>query len=201
MRGILGLLLAAVLLIAIVSPANANAVGVMPRQATQKLSEPLPGFRLVGQAPPQSQVVGVLYVPLRDVPLIFYYAQAVSAPGSPLYRRFLTPSQAASMFYPSGEVAEAVDYLRSRGLRVIAVAGSMIAFSGPASAVEKALGVSIGVFSNGTSSYYAVTGYRGKLPWPVPYISNITGIVLGTPKFLVTEQDLIKLRSLYDVNV
>ncbi|WP_048812894.1 protease pro-enzyme activation domain-containing protein [Acidilobus saccharovorans] len=177
MKGVLGLLLVAILLIAMVSPAEAEAMGIRPQQPPQRLAEPLPGFRLVGQAPPQSQVVGVLYVPLRDVPLIFYYAQAVSDPGSPLYHKFLTPSQAASMFYPSGEVREAVGYLRSHGLRVIAVAGSMIAFSGPASAIERALGVSIGVFSNGTSSYYAVTGYRGNPLGLLPYVSNVTGLV------------------------
>ncbi|MFP3265663.1 MAG: protease pro-enzyme activation domain-containing protein, partial [Acidilobus sp.] len=184
-----------------VSHVKAVAGPASPNDILSSYVGDLRGFRYVGPLPGNINVTGVLYVPLRDVPLIFYYAQAVSVPGSPLYGTFLSPSQASRLFIPGKELREAEEYLSSHGISVLLVAGSMIVFSGPASRVEKALGASIGVFSNGTESYYAVTEYGGQFPWPVPYISNITGVVLRTPKFLLTSQDLVRLRSLYGVNI
>ncbi|MGC9209897.1 MAG: protease pro-enzyme activation domain-containing protein, partial [Acidilobus sp.] len=156
--GVLLLLVAFVL--AIIAPA-ASAVAPPPTRAAYSNSSfsPLPGFRYLGEVSPNQPVFGVLYVPLRNVPLIFYYAQAVSTPGSPLYHRFLTRQEVARLFYPTDEFNKALDYLRDHGLRIIFTAlDSIIVFEGPASAVESALGVRVGLFSNGTTTYYAETG-------------------------------------------
>jgi len=154
--------------------------------------QPLPGYRYVGGMSRDAVVLGVLYVPLRNAQLIYYYAQAVSTPGSPLYHRFLTPRQVQELFYPTQRFEEAESYLASHGLRVLyTAADSIIVFEGTVKDVEGALGVKVGMFSNGSLSYYAVTSYSGNALGLVPYVSNVTAVIFRSPPLIhIVKPDL-----------
>ncbi|WP_117353835.1 protease pro-enzyme activation domain-containing protein [Acidilobus sp. 7A] len=154
--------------------------------------QPLPGYRYVGGMSRDAVVLGVLYVPLRNAQLIYYYAQAVSTPGSPLYHRFLTPQQVQELFYPTQRFEEAESYLASHGLRVLyTAADSIIVFEGTVKDVESALGVKVGMFSNGSLSYYAVTSYSGNALGLVPYVSNVTAVIFRSPPLIhIVKPDL-----------
>jgi subtilase family serine protease len=137
-------------------------------------------------------VMGVIYVPLRNIQLIYYYAQAVSTPGSPLYHKFLAPQQVQELFYPTQQFKEAEYYLASHGLRVLyTAADSIIVFGGTVKDVESALGVKIGMFSNGSLSYYAITSYSGNALGLVPYVSNVTAVIFRSPPLIhIVKPDL-----------
>ncbi|AMD30169.1 protease pro-enzyme activation domain-containing protein [Acidilobus sp. 7A] len=86
-------------------------------------------------------VIGVLYVPLRDLPLVFLYAEEASTPGSPLYGHFMNSSVLSQALPPPSQVAQAEGYLESRGLRVMGVIeGSLIVFEGLSSQLPQAFG-------------------------------------------------------------
>jgi Predicted protease len=169
------------LLLVIVFAASLTAPYLGPAKAAraQQVTYPgafapsLPGFRYVGNMNENAIVMGVIYVPLRNVQLIYYYAQAVSTPGSPLYHKFLTPQQVQELFYPTQQFKEVESYLTSHGLRVLyTAADSIIVFGGTVKDVESALGVKIGMFSNGSLSYYVITSYSGNALGLAPYIQT-----------------------------
>jgi len=178
------------------------ALGFGPPAAPSEAPPPY-GFRDAGPAPPNMTVTGVIYVPLRNLPLIFYYAQAVSAPGSPLYHRFLTPGQVRDLFYPTQEFNETLAHLRSYGLRVLLTAAdSIIVFQGQAWQVERAFGVRVDIFTNGSVSFYEDVGPVAKGPWAYPYVSNATMLVFDRPQFLLTAREAAAVLSrLEGVNV
>jgi len=139
------------------------ALGFGPPAAPSRGPSPY-GFRDAGPAPPNMTITGVIYVPLRDLPLVFCYAQAVSALGSPLYRRFLT--QARSGTYPTQEFNETPAHLRSYGLRVLLTAAdTIIVFQGQAWQVERVLGVRVDIFTNRFVSFYEDVEPVVKGPW------------------------------------
>ncbi|MCG2890839.1 MAG: hypothetical protein L7G91_01455, partial [Acidilobus sp.] len=188
------------LLLVIVFAASLTAPYLGPAKAAraQQVTYPgafapsLPGFRYVGNMNENAIVMGVIYVPLRNVQLIYYYAQAVSTPGSPLYHKFLTPQQVQELFYPTQQFKEVESYLTSHGLRVLyTAADSIIVFGGTVKDVESALGVKIGMFSNGSLSYYAVTSYSGNALGLAPYISNVTAVIFRSPPLIhIVKPDL-----------
>ena len=167
----------AALLLSFAYPALSYAARTPTTQQTSiKLPVALPGFRYSGQLNGDVPVVGVVYVPLRNLNLLFYYAEAVNTPGSPLYHHFLTRQQVEELFYPRAEFKEALSYVESAGLRVLFTASdSFIVFEGTAAQVERAFNVSIGLFTNGTASYYAVTSVRGCYS---VYVSNVTPLII-----------------------
>src|SRR3989442_6287703 len=69
------------------------------------------------------------------------YAQAVSTPGSPQYRKFLSPADWGARFGPSAEQVSAVkSWLTSSHLRVDAVNSHYIQVTGQVAQAKKAFG-------------------------------------------------------------
>ncbi len=168
-----------------------------PRAAQVGQSKPviqLGAFRDVGSLPPNATVVGALYVPLRNLDLLYYYAEQASTPGSPLYRHYLTAQEVEELFYPVSQFEQALHYVRSHGLSVLMTAAdSIIVFVGQAWQVEEAFGVRIDLFTNGTLTFYSDVGPARQGPWSYPYVSNATLITFARPRFLVTLRDLAPL--------
>ena len=165
---------------------------VTPTSFTSSSSTPIMiGFRDVGPLNPNATVVGAIYVPLRNLPLLFYYAEQSSTPGSKLFHRFLTKEEVEELFYPAQNFTLALQYVRSHGLRVVLTAAdSMIVFVGQAWQIEKAFGVRIDLFTNGSITFYADVGPARPGPWAYPYVSNATLIAFARPRFLSTVSGL-----------
>ncbi len=107
-------------------------------------------------------------------------ATAVSTPGSPSFRRFLTPAQFASRFGASDATLAAVrQSLRRRGLRVTGVSSSrlIVHVTGALPRVERAFGVSLLSYRlpDGRVVYANTTAPR--LPRDVAaHVSEIVGL-------------------------
>ncbi|MGC9072477.1 MAG: S53 family peptidase, partial [Acidilobus sp.] len=189
--------LTAVVLVMIVAAFMASpATAYSPNQPGLQQVQVLGGFRDVGPIGPNVSVVGALYIPLRNLPLLFYYAEQASLPGSPVYHRFLTARQAAELFWPKGGFSQAMSYLEQKGLRVVMTAAdSMIVFEGQAWQVERAFGVRIDAFTNGTLTFYSDVGPAKAGPWAYPYVSNLTLIEFARPRFLLTTKEVVGLSS------
>src|SRR5450631_2419344 len=103
------------------------------------------------------------------------FAKAVSTPGGPSYRKFLTPAQWESRFSPTArQVAKVTTFLRSSGFKVGQVSADRMAVkaSGTAAQVEHAFSTSL--------SCHHVNGAKLRLndcALSVP--AALAGIVLG----------------------
>lgn len=96
-------------------------------------------------------------VRLRDERGLMQYAQSVSDPSSPLYRRFLTPRQIADRFGASkSDYAAAARYFAGFGLHVGGwPQREMLLVAGPQAALESAFGTPFAVYRRGGASFVA----------------------------------------------
>jgi len=139
------LLVLAALGLALTSPASADPAlhwlaGHVPRAAIARA-------RLVGRVAPQETVPLALTLPLRDPAGLDALLRRLYTPGDPAQGRFLTPDEFAQRFGPTQEDYAAVaDFARRAGLTVTGTHPNrlLLDVAGPASAVERALGVHLG---------------------------------------------------------
>jgi subtilase family serine protease len=131
-------LIAAVLVPAAAAGAATVRVGQTPAVPT--------GARFVGMVPATRQMHVTVALRPRDAAALAAYARAVSTPGSPGYRRYLTPAQFARRFGATAAQISAVRRaLRARGLTPGAVSRGALSISVKASAarLERAFSVSL----------------------------------------------------------
>ncbi|MBP1358184.1 MAG: peptidase S53, partial [Sulfolobus sp.] len=131
------LVLSVIFLISLISP-------VLVAQNQNPYIQPIQihGFKNVGTLPKGQTVVFTVYVPLKNLNLLYYYAQAVSNPSSPLYHHFLSKEQIAKLFYPTKEFNQVLSYLKENGFKVLFTsADSVIVAQGTVGQIEDALGV------------------------------------------------------------
>ncbi|EZQ07054.1 peptidase S53 [Candidatus Acidianus copahuensis] len=149
------------------------------------------GFAYKGSLNPDNKVMFAIYIPLKNFDELYSYALAVSQLGNPLYHKFLTKSQ-VQQFYPKTQFDKIMSQLNSDGFKVIyTAADSVIVGEGTVSQIEKDLGVSFAVYSNGTTSYYVTYGQPTVNAFV--YSSNISDIFFSHPSTLITKHDIQKL--------
>jgi Predicted protease len=164
---------------------------------TQYQTEPfvMRGFHEVGSLPGDSVVVATVYIPLRNLNLLYYYAEQTSNPSSPLYHKFLTKEQVKSLFYPTAQFQSVLSYLKHEGLKVLLTgADSVIVVQGTVTQMENALGLHYYLVSNGTSEYYQGVGVP-KLGGVIVVSNNLTSIFFSHPSTLFTQRDVNLLRD------
>ena len=101
---------------------------------------------------PTSRVRFDLYLGLRDPAGAEATLRALSSPGSPTYRRFLTPGEFRSRFArPDSDVAAVTSWLRGSGFTVgdIPLDHTTVQASGTATQVDAAFGVRLGRYRTG----------------------------------------------------
>ncbi len=154
----------------------------------------LSGFKVVGALNPNTEVLFTIFLPLKNEGYLFYYAEAVSNPSSPLYHKFLTPQQVKDLFYPVQTYREVLDQLTRDGFKVVSTSlDSVIVAEGTVQQIHKYLGVSYEVLSNGTVSYYSAYGVPS-----IPgffYSSNVSEILFAHPSTLVTQKDVLRVST------
>ncbi|MEM3515550.1 MAG: protease pro-enzyme activation domain-containing protein [Saccharolobus sp.] len=152
------------------------------------------GFHKVGTLGQNQEVIVSIYLPLRNLGLLYYYASAVSNPNSPLYHKFLTKQQIEQMFLPVNEYENVLTYLKKNGFDILFTAlDSVIVVKGTVGQVETYLGTNFALYSNGSVTYY--TNYGQPKIDAFVYSSNISAIFFSHPTTLVTENDLTKLQE------
>jgi Pro-kumamolisin, activation domain/MBG domain (YGX type) len=144
-----------------------------------------PGATLVGPAPAATALPLVVTLKPRDPAALATAVQAISDPGSPQYRRFLTPAQFAQQFGPTtSTIRQVTSALRQEGLTVGAPSstGLSLPVSGTVAQVQSAFATSI-------SKYHLSSGKTGydnasapEVPTSVaPQIEGILGLDTLSP--------------------
>ncbi|WP_148692928.1 protease pro-enzyme activation domain-containing protein [Acidianus manzaensis] len=150
------------------------------------------GFHYIGKMPSNKNVIFTIYIPLKNTNEIFYYAQAVSNPSSPLYHKFLTKNQ-LQQFLPAQKYEQVLQYLKENNLKIISTAlDSVIVAEGSVSQIQQALGINIQLYSNGSTSYYISEG-TPKISGITVIAQNLTQIYLSHPNTLITQKEIKNL--------
>lgn len=128
--------------------AGAPVASALP---TARVSLPgvVPAWAVGAAQPVTGQVEVQLVLPWRDPAAAAALVRAVSEPGSPAYRSYVSPSQFRARFAPTASDVRAVaSWLRSSGLQVgqVPANGLFVPARGPAAAVERAFGVRLGSY-------------------------------------------------------
>ncbi|MBX5467626.1 MAG: cell wall-binding repeat-containing protein [Firmicutes bacterium] len=132
-----------------------------------------------GAAAPATQSMRVTIL-LKPGPGFHAYAQAVSTPGSPDYRQFLTPQQVAQEFGPPPPVVMGVEqYLAGRGFTAVGTAdnGFAVQATAPVATVDATFGTQIRnyVAPDGTP-FFAPDGPVSFDAAFAPYVTAIRGL-------------------------
>jgi len=121
-------------------PALRRLTGHVPRAA-------IAHARPLGRVASQESVSLALTLPVRDQAGLDTLLRRLYTPGDPMQGRFLTPDEFARRFSPTAEDYAAVaDFARRSGLTVTGTHPNRLVLdvAGPASSVERALGVRLG---------------------------------------------------------
>jgi subtilase family serine protease len=184
------------LILAVPARAAAAATSASPASAVPAPIPVVPtlltGYEPAGPLSPFTPVMVTIGIPLQDEQSLQYLTQQISTPGSPMYHQFLSQAQVQS-FLPTAEFKVAIAYLEQRGLTVLSSSlDSIITAEGSASQISQGLGLSLELYSNGTSSYYTASGVS-QIPGAYVYSSNVTAVLLSHPPDLVTGATLSAL--------
>jgi subtilase family serine protease len=123
----------------------------------------------LGPAPADAPVGARVYLTGRDPRGLAAYAAAVSDPGSPLYRHYLTSGAVERRFGPTArQLASVESWLAGAGLRVTAVTAHYVAVSGTAAQAQAAFGATWHGFQvAGGTQYSPPPGAQVTAPVPV----------------------------------
>jgi subtilase family serine protease len=148
----------------------ADVAGVRPDWASPAAAR--------GAAPAGASLTTRVFLGSPDAQGLTAYATAVSTPGSPSYRRFLSPAAAAAAFEPSAAQGSAVAaWLRRSGLAVTSVTGQYVSATGTVAAVDRAYGVTLRSYAVPGGSLATAPDRDPQVPASLSSsISTITGL-------------------------
>jgi len=128
------------------APLAAAAAGKSVVQASSPLAKP---SNSTGATPASTPIELIVGLTPSEGGAAAALAQAVSTPGNPSYRHFLTAAQYAKRFAPSSSSVSAVKkWLKEQGIAVESVSADRLTIeaSGSAAAVAKAFGTTLGQY-------------------------------------------------------
>jgi hypothetical protein len=143
-----------------------------------------PGAQVQGAAPATQPVSFDVVLRPRNQAALNAFTTAVSTPGSPEYREFLSSAEYASQFGPTpSTIAGVSSRLRSLGLTVSAVQGSLLPVSGSVTKVGSALHTSF-------RQYRLASGRTARANVAAPQVPSD---VVGAVQAIVGLDDLTQL--------
>ena len=140
--------------------------GLMGRLASGQGARLPPGSRAVGAVDTTTTVSVDVVLRPRDEQALAAFVEAVSTPGSPQYRHFLTPAQFAAIYGPESQTIDATrSWLRSVGLSPGTESSDslLIPVRAQAGALERAFGV-------GLERYRLPSGDVAHIPTGAPLV-------------------------------
>jgi subtilase family serine protease len=111
------------------------------------------GLQPVGRLPAETRLNLAIGLPLRNKEALNSLIQQLYDPGSPKYRRFLTPDQFTEMFGPSVQDYQVVvNFAKTNGLQVVKTYGNraLLDVAGNVSDIERALHITILTYQHPT---------------------------------------------------
>ena len=168
--------------------AAAGAGGSAPSSKFQTIpNTAASGYSQISNLSNGTTIPFTVYVPLTNMSLINYYSNAISTPGSPLYRHFMTSSRISSLFTNSKAYQSTLNYLSAHGFTVVTQSmNSVIVATGTVKQIKEYLGLSLGLYSNGKSAYYNAYG-TPLIPGVDFYASNLTASLFSHPSTMVNQ--------------
>ncbi len=133
----------------------------------------------VGSAPAAKPIRARVYLAPRDQAGLDRAVAAVSTPGSPSYRLYLTPAQFRARYAATSAAVGQVDtWLRSAGLTVSAPRqnGRFVEVTGPVAAAERAFGTGLALYRHAGGTYQAPVGAVTVPTGVTPYVLTVTGL-------------------------
>jgi hypothetical protein len=185
----LSLISAAVAAIALGGPAAAGAAGFGARVPDGGVRLPH-GARDLGAVAPTARLQATVALRPRRPRALAAYAQAVSDPSSPDYRRYLSVDQFRRRFAPSPSSVRAVrSQLRARGLTVTATSanGLSVDVSASARVVSDAFATSI-------HRYVLPGGTTGETTTSAPRAGTLVQAVVGLSSVAPTADAIVSAR-------
>lgn len=202
------------LLLALAGSASAQTAGRPAKTAKAASAVNIPFVSVTGLDPlsvlGRSTLVShkastdVLHITVSLPPLstaaLSSFVDQVSNPASASYRQFLTPAQVGAKFGQSAAtVQKVVDYLKSQGMTVTAVADNhfTVAADGTVAQIEKAFNTTINNYKvkdlkeKGRSAYYAnaeAVQVPKTLGAPVLDVSGLNNFSLPKPQIITADQ-------------
>jgi subtilase family serine protease len=138
----------------------------------------------LGPAPAGAPLSARVYLAGRDPRGLAAYAAAVSDPGNPMYRHYLTPAGVQRRFGPTRrQLASVEPWLASAGLRITAVTAHYVAVTGTAAQGQTAFGATWHAFQvAGRAQYSPPPGARITAPAQVaPAVLAVVPLESGLP--------------------
>ncbi|HKU67662.1 MAG TPA: protease pro-enzyme activation domain-containing protein [Candidatus Baltobacteraceae bacterium] len=135
----------------------------------------LTGATLVGPAQ-VSHMQATVVMNTAGAQALITYAQQVSDPGSPLYRRYLTPQEIGARYgAPASDYQKVANYFVGRGLRVAGWPQHLsLVVAGSQSAMESAFGTKFGLYEKDGQQFVAPTVTpKFSSVLPVSAVSNL----------------------------
>ncbi len=190
------ILLATIFLISIIGItgfgiSNSQNITIQPYQ--------LHGFREIGTLNPNTPVLFTVFLKLKNVGYLYYYAEETANPSSSLYHHFLSKQQVEKMFYPIKQYDQILNYLKSKNFNILLTsADSVIVAEGTVSQVHKYLGLSYILYGNGTDYYYSAYGTPTINAFI--YSGNISSIFFSHPNTLITGNTIQNLKKSVEIS-
>lgn len=166
-------------------------VSASPAQSPFTIPQtPSGNFRFVGNMNPDKTITVSVVIPPDNTALMYSYAQGIFTPGSSLFHKFLTKSQIESKFMNQNEYKRVLSYLEGSGFNVEMTAmDSVIVVTGTVSQVNSALGMNVGLYSNGTATFYNAYG-TPSIKGVYVYSSDVSKYFFSKPSTLVSPSQL-----------
>ncbi len=148
------------------------------------------GFKYEGTLSPNTPVTVTFQIPLKNVNLLYYYAEETSNPDSQMYHHFLSKEQVMKLFYPKEQYQKLMSWIRQEGLKVISTStDSVVVVEGRAYQFQQ-MGLQFSLFSNGSETYYSASE---EISYPVNafvYSSNVSALFFQHPSTLFSRLDV-----------
>ncbi|MGC8992516.1 MAG: protease pro-enzyme activation domain-containing protein [Thermoplasmata archaeon] len=156
---------------------------------------PVKGYKYMGELNANKYVIGEIYVPLKNLDLLNFYVQQISNPNSPYYEHYLSKSKIETLFENKAQFESTLNYLRSNNFKILDTAmNSIIVFEGTVSQIKNYLGLNVGIYSNGTNTYYYSYG-TPKLPNVMVSVSNISYLFFNKPSTFISPKDIKDMKN------
>jgi len=190
------LLLVTVFLISII---GITGLGISNPQGITIQPYQLHGFKEIGTLNPNTPVLFTIFLPLKNVGYLYYYAEETSNPSSSLYHHFLSKQEIEKMFYPVKQYNQVLNYLKNDNFNILLTSSdSVIVAEGTVSQIHQYLGLSYVMYSNGTDYYYSAYGTPTINAFV--YSSNISTIFFSHPNTLVTGKTIQNLKKSVEIS-
>lgn len=190
------ILLVTVFLISII---GITGLGISNPQDVALQPYQLHGFKEVGTLNPNTPVLFTIFLPLKNLGYLYYYAEETANPSSSLYHHFLNKQEIEKMFYPVKQYDQVLNYLKNKNFNILLTSSdSVIVAEATVSQIHQYLGLSYIMYSNGTDSYYSAYGTPTINAFI--YSSNISGILFSHPNTLVTGKTIQNLKKSVEIS-